>query len=107
MSSTSQWGRAQHPLVIASDTEDDGETCGRGLLAKESMGEGELMMTVPLELCLTRSTAVEMLGAEVIPSDMDEYLAIALLLMTEKLKGSDSRWAPYINILPDASQVNY
>ena len=26
----SQWGRAQHPLIISSTTEDDGESCGRG-----------------------------------------------------------------------------
>ena len=41
----SSWGRAPHPLVIASETEDDGETCGRGLLARESLAEGELMMS--------------------------------------------------------------
>ena len=28
--SESTWGRAQHPLVISSNTEDDGESCGRG-----------------------------------------------------------------------------
>jgi hypothetical protein len=26
----SAWGKAQHPLVIATNTEDDGESCGRG-----------------------------------------------------------------------------
>lgn len=31
----STWGRAPHPLVISSNTEDDGESCGRGLLARE------------------------------------------------------------------------
>jgi hypothetical protein len=30
----SAWGRAPHPLVISSNTEDDGESCGRGLLAR-------------------------------------------------------------------------
>lgn len=50
----SAWGRAPHPLVISSSTEDDGEASGRGLLAREGMSEGELMMTIPLDLCLTR-----------------------------------------------------
>ena len=53
----SAWGRAPHPLVISSNTEDDGESCGRGLLARESMTEGDLMMTIPLDLCLTRAVS--------------------------------------------------
>lgn len=101
----SAWGRAPHPLVISSQTEDDGETCGRGLLARESMGEGELMMTIPLDLCLTRAQAQLTFGKEVIPDDMDEYIAISLLLMSEKLKGANSRWKPYFDVLPDAEEV--
>ena len=81
----SAWGRAPHPLVISSATEDDGESCGRGLLSRESMSEGELMMTIPLDLCLTRAVAQETFGQEVITDNMDEYIAISLLLMTEKL----------------------
>lgn len=103
--SISTWGRAPHPIVIASDTEDDGESCGRGLLAKESMTEGELLMTIPLDICLTRAVAQEILGKQVIPDYLDEYLAIAILLMSEKLKGSESRWKPYIDILPTAQDV--
>eukprot|EP01036_Dinobryon_divergens_P035263 gene35263-45663_t len=101
----SAWGKAPHPLVISSNTEDDGESCGRGLLARESMAEGELMMTIPLDLCLTRLVAQEILGKEVIPDYLDEYLSIALLLMHEKLKGSASKWKPYIDILPTSEQV--
>ena len=97
----SAWGRAPHPLVIASETEDDGETCGRGLLARESLAEGELMMTIPLDLCLTKFAAQEILGKAIIPDYMDEYIAIALLLLNEKLsKKKDSRWKPYLDILP-------
>ena len=83
----SSWGRAPHPLVIASNTEDDGESCGRGLLAKDGMTEGELMMTIPLDLCLTRAVSQETFGKSVVPDYLDEYIAIALLLMHEKLKG--------------------
>lgn len=104
--SESSWGRAQHPLVISSNTEDDGESCGRGLLAKDGMGEGELMMTIPLDLCLTRLVAQEMFGKAAIPDYMDEYIAIALLLITEKLKGEASNWKPYLDILPTKEGVN-
>jgi hypothetical protein len=102
---SSSWGRAPHPLVIASNTEDDGESCGRGLLARESMAEGELLMTIPLDLCLTRQVSQEILGKGVVPDYLDEYLAIALLLMTERLKGEASQWKPYIDILPTAKDV--
>lgn len=101
----STWGRAPHPLVISSNTEDDGESCGRGLLAKDGMGEGELMMTIPLDLCLTRAVAQQFFGKACIPDYMDEYIAIAILLMTERLKGKNSLWKPYFDVLPDAESV--
>jgi hypothetical protein len=63
----SAWGKAPHPLVISSTTEDDGESCGRGLLARESLSEGELLMTIPFDLCLTRVLSQEILGKEVDP----------------------------------------
>ena len=43
--------------VVSSDTEDDGESCGRGILSKETIGEGELLLTIPLDICLTRKVA--------------------------------------------------
>jgi hypothetical protein len=101
----SAWGRAPHPLVIASNTEADGEACGRGLLARETIGEGELLMTVPLDLCLTKAVAQEILGNDIISDEMDEYISIALLLMTEKVKGTQSRWKPYFDVLPDMQAV--
>ena len=101
----SAWGRAPHPLVISSDTEDDGESCGRGLLARESLSEGEIMMIIPMDLCLTKSMAQELLGTIIIPDYMDEYIAIAILLMTERIKGAESKWKPYVDILPTIQDV--
>ena len=40
-----------------------------------------------------------------IPDYMDEYIAIALLLMTEKLKGHASKWKAYLDILPKIEDV--
>lgn len=101
----SAWGKAPHPLVISSQTEDDGEVCGRGLLARESISEGEQLMTIPYELCLTRITSQEILGKAIVPDYMDEYISIALLLMSEKVKGSASKWKPYLDILPTKEDV--
>lgn len=63
------------------------------------------MMTIPLDLCLTRLVAQEMFGKAAIPDYMDEYIAIALLLITERLKGDKSDWKPYLDILPKAEDV--
>ena len=92
--------------MISSNTEDDGEACGRGLLSKESIGEGELLLTIPLDLCLTRAVSQELLGKAVIPDYMDEYIAIAILLMSERLKDEKSRWKPYFDVLPSITDVN-
>jgi histone-lysine N-methyltransferase SETD3 len=105
ISTTSSWGRAPHPLVISSETTDDGESCGRGLLAREPINEGELLMTVPLDLCLTKTVAQSIFGSRIIPDYTDEYIAIAVLLMSEKLKGTSSNWKPYIDILPTVNDV--
>merc|ERR1711871_1388999 len=104
--SRSSWGRAQHPLVISSSTQDDGESCGRGILSKETIGEGELLLTIPLDICLTRKVAQEILGKAIIPDYMDEYIAIAVLMMSEKIKGEQSKWKPYFDILPSVEEVN-
>jgi histone-lysine N-methyltransferase SETD3 len=69
------------------------------------MAEGELMMTIPLDLCLTRAQAQVTFGKDVVDDEMDEYISISLLLMSEKLKGSNSRWKPYFDVLPDAAEV--
>lgn len=45
------------------------------------------------------------LGADVIREDLSEYIAIALLLMTERAKGRESFWKPYIDVLPSVEEV--
>ena len=50
-------------------------------------------------------TSQETFGKSIIPDYLDEYIAIAILLMHEKMKGSASRWKEYFNVLPDAEDV--
>ena len=42
----------------------------------------------------------------IIPDYMDEYIAIAVLMMSEKIKGEQSKWKPYFDILPSKEEVN-
>jgi hypothetical protein len=47
----------------------------------------------------------EIFGKTIITDLTDEYIAIALLLMHEKLKGPESLWKPYLDILPKPEDV--
>ena len=105
MSDKAGWGRAAHPLRVESDTVEDFELSGRGLLARKDVVQGEAIVQVPQKLLMTRRAAVEVLGKRIIPDGVGEYLAIALLLIHEREKGTSSFWAPYIGILPTADDV--
>ena len=54
---------------------------------------------------MTKLKAQQILGVRVIPDEMGEYIALALLLVHERAKGASSFWAPYIDVLPDIDEV--
>lgn len=105
LSDKAGWGRAAHPLRVESDTVEDFEISGRGLIARKEIVQGEAIVRVPSTLLMTREAAQRVLGASVIPDSLNEYLAIAMLLMHERALGSASFWAPYIDLLPTAEEV--
>ena len=126
MEDRSTWGKAPHGLLIADGTTDEGEPCGRGLLAKREIRTGESMFEVPLHLCMTRGVAdrrFERLGVPEM-AGVDDYLALAsLLLYEDELRARRGRgecehgsfWDPYLRMLPrldtpldssDASPLN-
>lgn len=105
----STWGMAPHPLAISTETLDEvtNESTGRGLLARRNINEGDELLTIPINLCMTIQTARDTLGSDVITDGMNEYLAIATLLIQEKfVKGEQSFWAPYLGVLPEVEEVN-
>ena len=105
----STWGIAPHPLGISTETLDEttNESTGRGLLARRNINEGDELLSIPMSLCLTINTAKETLGDDVITEGMNEYLAIATLMIHEKfVKGDDSYWKPYLDVLPEINEVN-
>lgn len=99
ISGMSTWGRPAHPLRVESDTMEDFEPSGRGLLARKQILQGEPVMQIGMKLVMTKLRSQAVLGTDVVPDSMGEYIAIALLLMHEKLKGANSFWAPYIDLL--------
>lgn len=109
LSDQSSWGDAPHPLAISTETRDEitNESSGRGLLARREISDGDELIRIPIKLCMTKAAARQALGREVIAPGMNEYLAIALHLIHERYNTKDkSFWQPYLDILPETSDVN-
>lgn len=103
----SDWGEAPHSLAVAVDTvdENENERAGRGMIANKEIKEGDELFHIPLEMLLTKDRAEKEFGKNVITDDLSEYIAIALLLIGEAGKGSQSFWKPYIDVLPTLEEV--
>jgi histone-lysine N-methyltransferase SETD3 len=106
---TSSWGEAPHPMAISTETRDEitNESSGRGLLARRDINDGDELLRIPMKLCFTKKSARKALGKDAIPSDINEYLAIACQLIHEKYVLDDqSFFKPYIGVLPETNEVN-
>lgn len=98
LSKVATWGRPRHPMAIANETTDDGESSGRGLVAVKGIVQGEPLFEVPFEVVMTKRRALEDIPE--LREDVNEYIAIATLLVQERAKGDDSFWKPYLDVLP-------
>jgi histone-lysine N-methyltransferase SETD3 len=96
-------------MAISTETKDEitNESSGRGLLARRDVNEATLLLKIPLKLCLTKASARKAIGKDVLSSDINEYLAIALQLIHERyVLGEKSFWSSYIGVLPETTEVN-
>jgi hypothetical protein len=109
LSEQSAWGEAPHPMAISTETRDEitNESSGRGLLARKDVNDGDELLRIPLKLCFTKASARKALGKDVLPEDINEYLAIACQLIHERfVLGDKSLWKAYISVLPEIEDVN-
>lgn len=109
LSESSTWGEAPHPMAISTETKDEitNESSGRGLLARRSINDGDELLRIPMELCITRKSARRTLGKDALQEGINEYLAIACQLIHEKyVMGDESSFAAYIGVLPEVEEVN-
>lgn len=109
LSEASTWGEAPHPMAISTETVDEitNESSGRGLLARRSINDGDELLKIPLDLCITRRSARKALGKDALQNGINEYLAIACQLIHEKhVLGEESFYAPYMGVLPEVEEVN-
>lgn len=103
LSELAGWGRPKHPLAIANETTDDGESSGRGLVAIKGIVQGECIFEVPFHVVLTKERALKEVPE--LPHDVDEYIALAVLLIQEREKGGESFWKAYLDALPSDEQL--
>jgi len=109
LADASTWGEAPHPMAISTETVDEltNESSGRGLLARRSINEGDELLKVPMDLCLTKKSARKALGRDALEGGINEYLAIACQLIHERyVLGDESEYKPYLDVLPDIEEVN-
>ncbi len=109
LSEQSSWGEAPHPMAISTDTKDEitNESSGRGLLARRDINDGDELLKIPMKMCMTKANARKALGKDALPSEINEYLAIACHLIYEKFVMADqSYWKPYLDVLPTTDEVS-
>ena len=105
----SSWGEAPHPLAISTETKDEitNESSGRGLLARRDINDGDELLTIPMSMVMTASKARKALGKDAMTEGINEYLALACLLIREKfVLGDKSWWKPYLDVLPEVNEVS-
>lgn len=107
MKDKSGWGVPPHPLLLSSKTIDEIELedSGRGLICKYPINMGNALFQLPLSIVIDKQKALDAFKGA-LPDDINEYFAIALMLIKQRALGSASFWAPYIAVLPTAEEVN-
>ncbi|GMI15864.1 hypothetical protein TrLO_g12087 [Triparma laevis f. longispina] len=110
LSDSSGWTVAPHPLAISTSTIDEitNESSGRGLLARRSINNGDEIISIPLELCLTKENCLEIYNQnyKLLPESVNEYIIIALSLIHLKHIKPDNVFKPYLSILPTTEDVS-
>ncbi|KAJ8598922.1 hypothetical protein CTAYLR_009849 [Chrysophaeum taylorii] len=110
LSELSGWNEPPHSLALATSTFDDveGEDAGRGLLARRAVVQDMELVRMPRYLCMTKDAALESPTLKgLVNVSTNEYVAIALLLISEAEKGIlSSFWGPYIAVLPTTEEIS-
>ncbi|KAJ5166368.1 uncharacterized protein N7482_005149 [Penicillium canariense] len=87
-----------NPKIYLADLRSTG--AGRGVVARTSIPEGEELFSIPRNLILAvqNSELKSLLGQEV--DTLGPWLSLMLVMLYEYSQGSNSRWAPYLRVLP-------
>ncbi|PKY06836.1 SET domain protein [Aspergillus campestris IBT 28561] len=76
------------------------QAAGRGVVAQSDIAEGEELFTIPPESVLSARTSTL---KDLLSHDLNEFgpwLSLILVMIYEYLRGEQSAWKPYFNVLP-------
>lgn len=83
---------------------------GRGIIALESINEGEEIFSIPREIILNLencSLAVERPDIKDSLHNLNQWEALIIVLLYEFHKDGDSKWSDYFKVLPIGDPENY
>ncbi len=75
----------------------------RGLRCLERISKGQVLVSIPVRLMITREVALRRFGDDF--CRMDTHTLLALFLLVEKAKGEESFWNAYLLSLPETYEV--
>ncbi|PLB33570.1 ribosomal lysine N-methyltransferase [Aspergillus candidus] len=87
-----------HPKIRVQDLRF--QAAGRGVVAQSDIAEGEELFTIPPESVLSARTSTL---KDLLSHDLNEFgpwLSLILVMIYEYLRGEQSAWKPYFNVLP-------
>jgi len=108
ISEQADWGREAAPASIAIETREtiEGEVSGRGLIARRDINLYEELAKIPMDLVVTKNASRALFGKDIITEEMPPYVAMTLFLVYQKyVMKEDSKWLPYINVLPSLEET--
>ena len=83
---------------------------GRGLMAMRPIPEKEVLISIPTRFMITRNTAEHSLHSSLESPDLGELTThhlIAVFLLRELDRGTQSFWCPYLKTLPGSYSVPF
>jgi len=69
-------------------------------VASQDVQPGQPLMTVPIDLCVTKEVVDEDPALKIITEDKDSLTSIALWLMKQRTMGQDGKWGAYMRVVP-------
>ena len=70
------------------------------MVASEPIKPGSALVQVPLDAMMTASTARASDQYGSVAQRLTDWQALSLHVLLERAAGDDSKWSPYINLLP-------
>lgn len=97
-----QWVRATEGSFVGPIAMHQFPDTGRGIQALQDLHAGQSTLKIPESLLMHAGSAAQILQAAQTDDGVSDEEVLALHLLDELYRGPDSRWAPYLALLPSS-----